>query len=124
MALPNFPNGLKEIFARIFGPNSYLADISDPALDNHWLVWDIIAAAYFIGEITNDCILLPHDKDLTKSGWFDRWIDVSVDYGPDFGRSNGYIVHGPVGTQKVRIVNAIDQDKFWKLVYAGLSPNK
>ena len=63
-------------------------------------------------------------KLILDSDMVDRWIDVSVDYGPDFGRSNGYIKQGPLGTQKVRIVNAIDQNKFWKLVYAGLSPAK
>ena len=124
MALPNLSPKLKDIMAKNFGPQTFLANISDPNLGEHWLVWDVISAAYLIGEITDNSILLPYSEDKTKSGYFDRWLDVSVDYGPDFGRSNGYIVQGPVGTQKVRIINAIDQDKFWKLVYEGLSPSK
>lgn len=124
MKLPNFPDGMKDIMAKNFGPKSFLANIADPNLGETWLVWDVIAAAYLIGEVTGDSILLPHSEDKTKSGYFDRWLDVSVDYGPDFGRSNGYEVQGPYGTQKVRIINAIDQEKFWKLVYAGLSPEK
>jgi inosine-uridine nucleoside N-ribohydrolase len=122
MALPNFPTGLKDIMAKNFGPGSFLANIADPKLGETWLVWDVISAAFLIGEVTGDSILLPFDKDTKKSGWFDRWLDVSVTYGPDFGRSNGYAVQGPLGTQKVRVINAIDQDKFWKLVYEGLSP--
>ena len=124
MGLPNFPQGLKDIMAKNFGPKSFLANIADPKLGETWLVWDVIAAAFLVGEVEGDSILLPFDKDKTKSGYFDRWLDVSVDYGPDFGRSNGYIQQGPLGTQKVRIINTIDQDKFWKLVYAGLSPVK
>ncbi len=121
MSLPHFPQGLKEIMARNFGPGSFLANISDPQLGESWLVWDTIAAAFLIGEVTGDSILLPFDKDKTKSGYFDCWLDVDADYGPDFGRSNGYMVQGPLGTQKVRIINTIDEEKFWRLVYDGLA---
>jgi inosine-uridine nucleoside N-ribohydrolase len=65
-------------------------------------------------------IILPYNKDLNKTGFMDWWIDVNAEYGPDYGRNSGYAVQGPAGTQKVRIVNAVDENAFWDLVYAGL----
>ncbi|MDR0764157.1 MAG: nucleoside hydrolase [Synergistaceae bacterium] len=85
-------------------------------------VWDAITAGVLIGEVNKTGIVLPHDGDLGKTGYMDWWLDVDSDYGVDYGRSLGYGLLGPVGTQKVRVVNAIDEDKFWELVYAGLDP--
>lgn len=55
----------------------------------------------------------------------ERYIDIDVNYGPNYGRSIGYhesrrrsLAHPenfPAGTQKVKIVFDIDRDAFWNL---------
>lgn len=59
----------------------------------------------------------------------ERYIDVDVNYGPNYGRSIGYHEsrrrslanpeNFPAGTQKVKIVFDINRDAFWDL-YVGL----
>jgi inosine-uridine nucleoside N-ribohydrolase len=45
-----------------------------------------------------------------------RWVDVNSDYNLDYGRSLGYHKQGPAGTQKARILLAIDEERFWNLM--------
>jgi len=67
------------------------------------LVWDTIAAAVVI-----DPTLIAEQET--------RWIDVNADYGLDYGRSLSYRKQGPAGTQRARILLAIDENRFWNLM--------
>jgi inosine-uridine nucleoside N-ribohydrolase len=67
------------------------------------LVWDTIAAAVVI-----DPALIVEEET--------RWVDVNSDYNLDYGRSLGYHKQGPAGTQKARILLAIDEERFWNLM--------
>jgi inosine-uridine nucleoside N-ribohydrolase len=73
--------------------------------DPHYtrLVWDTIAAAVVI-----DPTLIVKEET--------RWVDVNVDYGLDYGRSLGYHKQGPIGTQRARILFAIEEERFWNLM--------
>lgn len=66
-------------------------------------VWDTIAAAVVI-----DPALIVEEET--------RWIDVNSDYNLDYGRSLSYHKQGPAGTQKVRILLAIDEERFWNMM--------
>ena len=74
------------------------------------LVWDTIAAAVVI-----DPTLILEEET--------RWVDVNSDYGLDYGRSLGYRQQGPAGTQKARILLAIDEERFWNLMVELLTKN-
>ena len=114
--------GIKAMFETNYGPR-----YSTPS-DAKSFVWDCIAVAILLGELNGDNIVLPpkflhnglpeHD-----GGYMDWWIDVNSDYNIDYGRSPGYARQGPVGTQKVRIINAVNEEKFWNLLYTGLDPS-
>ena len=67
------------------------------------LVWDTIAAAVVI-----DPALITEEET--------RWVDVNSDYGLDYGRSLGYRRQGPSGTQKARILQSINEQRFWNLM--------
>jgi inosine-uridine nucleoside N-ribohydrolase len=112
--LPGIAPGIKAMFEKKY------AAFAAPGSTADSYVWDAITAGILIGEIDNNDIVLPYDENLDATGYFDWWIDVDTNYNIDYGRSLGYANQGPVGTQKVRIVNAVDGDKFWDLVYAGL----
>lgn len=73
-------------------------------------VWDTIAAAVVI-----DPTLIVKEQN--------RWIDVNVEYGLDYGRSLGYCGQGPAGTKKARILMAIDEQRFWDLMVDLLTKN-
>jgi len=66
-------------------------------------VWDTIAAAVVI-----DPALIVEEET--------RWIDVNSDYNLDYGRSLSYRKQGPVGTQKARILLAINEERFWNMM--------
>jgi inosine-uridine nucleoside N-ribohydrolase len=78
--------------------------------DPHYtrLVWDTIAAAVVI-----DPTLILEEET--------RWVDVNADYGLDYGRSLGYRKQGPIGTQRARILFAIEEERFWNLMVDLLS---
>ncbi|MDR1379277.1 MAG: nucleoside hydrolase [Synergistaceae bacterium] len=114
--LPGINPGIKAMFEKNY------ASFAAPNSTEDSYVWDAITAGVLIGEINNDDIVLPYDDDLSKTGYFDWWIDVNVDYNIDYGRSPGYKNLGPVGTQKVRVINTVNAEKFWNLVYSGLDP--
>ena len=75
-------------------------------------VWDALAAAIVI-------------KPEMATKLVDRFIDIDVTYGPDYGRSIGYHetrrrnlanpAEFPAGSQKVKILMDIDRDAFWNL---------
>ena len=67
------------------------------------LVWDTLAAAVVI-----DPTLIVKEET--------RWVDVNSEYGLDYGRSLGYGRQGPAGTQRARILLAIDEERFWNLM--------
>ena len=71
------------------------------------LVWDTIAASVVI-----DPSLIVEEET--------RWVDVNSDFNLDYGRSLGYRKHGPVGTQKARILMEIDEKRFWNLMVSLL----
>jgi hypothetical protein len=91
-------------------------------------VWDCIAVAILLGELNGDDIVLPakflhNGLPAHDGGYMDWWIDVNCEYTIDYGRSPGYARQGPVGTQKVRIINAVNEEKFWNILYTGLDPS-
>jgi len=45
-----------------------------------------------------------------------RWVDVNSEHGLDYGRSLGYKLKGPAGTQKARILMTINEPRFWNLM--------
>lgn len=75
-------------------------------------IWDALATAIFL-------------KPSLATQLVERYIDVDVTYGPNYGRSIGYHESRrrsfatpndfPAGTQKVKVLMAIDQSKFWDL---------
>ena len=90
------------MFRKIYGPSFK----RNPAFTR--LVWDTIAAAVVI-----DPTLIVEEET--------RWIDVNSDYGLDYGRSLGYARQGPAGTQRARILLAIDEERFWNLMVSLLT---
>ena len=101
----------KKIFERITAVKTPIAKMfkekygprfeKDP--DYTRLVWDTIAAAVVI-----EPALIVEEET--------RWVDVNSDYGLDYGRSLSYHKQGPAGTQKARILLAIDEERFWNLM--------
>lgn len=81
----------------IYGPRFE----ADPKRTSY--VWDTIAAAVII-----DPTLITEVET--------RWIDVNDEFGLDYGRSLGYKIQGPAGTQKADILFTIDEARFWDLV--------
>ncbi|MBA2304159.1 MAG: nucleoside hydrolase [Acidobacteria bacterium] len=83
---------------------------SDPKRQS--FIWDELTAA-----------ILLKPEIVTKME--ERYIDIDVNYGPNFGRSIGYHPsrrrslsspeNFPAGTQKVKIVFDINRDAFWDL---------
>jgi inosine-uridine nucleoside N-ribohydrolase len=106
----------KEIFERITAVDNpvtkFFKDKYGPNFekDSNYtrLVWDTIAAAVVI-----DPTLITEEET--------RWVDVNADYTVDYGRSLGYKKQGPVGTQEVRILYSIDEERFWKLMVDSLA---
>jgi inosine-uridine nucleoside N-ribohydrolase len=115
VSLPGIKPGIKAMFEKKYG-----ADYANPGSKAKSYVWDTIAAGILLGWLDGDDIILVPDKDFGKTGYLDWWLDINDDYGLDYGRSLGYAIQGPVGTQKVRIVTAVDENKFWEIVYKGL----
>lgn len=101
----------KAVFGRIAAAKTPIAEMFKAKYgpefrkDPHYtrLVWDTIAAAVVI-----DPTLIVKEET--------RWVDVNVDYGLDYGRSLGYHKQGPIGTQRARILFAIEEERFWNLM--------
>lgn len=63
-------------------------------------VWDTLAVAYVLDpSIATDIR--------------ERWVDIDVLFGANYGRSLGHAKNPPVGVQKAKVIFAIDQDRFW-----------
>jgi len=101
----------KAIFERITAVDTPIAELFKERYglwfernpDFSRLVWDTITAAVVI-----DPTLIVDEET--------RWVDVNSDYNLDYGRSLGYKGLGPAGTQKARILFAIDEERFWNLM--------
>ena len=101
----------KKIYERIVSTDTPIAELFRQKYgarfkrnDRHTQgVWDTIAAAVVI-----DPTLIIKEET--------RWVDVNAEYGLDYGRSLGYRGQGPAGTQKARILMAIDEQRFWSLM--------
>lgn len=75
-------------------------------------IWDALATAIFL-------------QPALATRLVDRFLDVDVTYGPNYGRSTGYHesrrrsfatpADFPAGTQKVKVLMDVDQPKFWNL---------
>jgi len=83
-----------ELYKSVFGPEF----AKNPGY--HSFTWDSLPALF-----------LAEPEIVTESR--DMWIDVDTHFGPDYGRALGYKKSPPVGTQKAKIVFAVDQKKFW-----------
>ncbi|MDO5674410.1 MAG: nucleoside hydrolase [bacterium] len=66
-------------------------------------VWDVLVAAALI-----DPDLITEERTLN--------IDVNTDYGLSYGQSLAYPKFSPPGTQPVRIITSIDEERFWNMV--------
>lgn len=68
-------------------------------------VWDVLVAAIII-----DPGLITEERTCA--------VDVNAEFGPSYGQALAYPGNGPQGSQKVRIVMAIDQERFWDMLTA------
>jgi inosine-uridine nucleoside N-ribohydrolase len=73
----------------------------DPGFSSY--IWDVLAAAVVI-----DPQIITWEETLP--------VDVNDQYGPGYGDTLAYRGFGPEGTQKARIVFAVDQDRLWPMV--------
>lgn len=73
----------------------------DPGFSSY--IWDVLAAAVVI-----DPLVITREETLP--------VDVNDQYGPGYGDTLAYRGFGPEGTQKARIVFAVDQDRLWPMV--------
>ena len=73
----------------------------DPGFSSY--VWDVLAAAVVI-----DPQVITREETLP--------VDVNDQVGPGYGDTMAYRGFGPEGTQKARIVFAVDQDRLWPMV--------
>jgi len=97
---------ITKLFRQIHGPRFE----RDPATRSY--VWDALTTAIFL-----------QPKIATRLD--DRFIDIDVTYGPNYGRSIGYHESRrrsldqpsdfPAGTQKVKVLVEIDRKAFWDL---------
>lgn len=110
-----FPNDVCEkvifdasVYQRIVASKGVIPDLYKTVLgpefdkdpNHHSFTWDSLPALYLVRPD-----LVTESKDL--------WVDVDAHFGPDYGRSIGYKKGAPVGTQKAKVVYAVDQKKFW-----------
>jgi inosine-uridine nucleoside N-ribohydrolase len=106
----------RKMFSRITAADTVIAQMFQDSYGPEFeknprgtrLVWDTIAAAVVI-----DPTLIVEQQT--------RWIDVNSDYTLDYGRSLGYKLQGPAGTQKARILMTIDEPRFWNLMVSLLT---
>lgn len=63
-------------------------------------IWDTITIAYLV-----DPSIVTDMREV--------WIDMDDTFGPNYGRSMGYYDNPPVGLQKAKFINRIDNEKFW-----------
>lgn len=68
-------------------------------------VWDVLVAAIII-----DPGLITEERTCA--------VDVNAEFGPSYGQALAYPGNGPQGSQKARIITAIDQERFWKMLTA------
>jgi len=97
---------ITRLFRQIHGPRFE----RDPR--SRSFIWDALATGIFL-------------QPSLATQLVDRYIDVDVTYGPNYGRSIGYHESRrrsfatpndfPAGTQKVKVLMAVDQPKFWDL---------
>ncbi|MDH0745332.1 nucleoside hydrolase [Pseudomonas sp. GD03842] len=88
------PGVIPDLYKAVLGP----AFDKDPHYQS--FTWDSLPALYLVYPE-----LVTASKDLN--------LDIDTHFGPDYGRSLGYAKGAPVGTQKAKVVYAVDQKKFW-----------
>jgi inosine-uridine nucleoside N-ribohydrolase len=103
-AAPETP--LTKLFRQIHGPRFE----RDPASRSY--VWDSLTAAIFL-------------QPAIATRLDERFLDIDVTYGPDYGRSIGYHrsrrrsldspADFPAGTQRVKVLMDVDRKAFWDL---------
>jgi len=101
---PDLP--IVKLFREVHGPRFE----KNPAARS--FVWDALAAAVVI-------------QPSIATRLEDRFLDIDTTYGPDYGRSIGYLESRrrsfatpedfPAGTQKVKVLFDIDRQQFWDL---------
>jgi len=74
----------------------------EAAPDSRQEIWDTITVAW---------LLDPTIATKTE----ERFVDVDVVFGPNYGRSVGHRRNPPAGVQKAKVILEIDQDRFWAL---------
>jgi inosine-uridine nucleoside N-ribohydrolase len=84
----------KNVLVQLFGENAEYT---------HY-IWDILVAAIIIDEtLITEEITLP--------------VDICTDYGHAYGQSMAYERQAPIGSQNARIIQTVDKDRLWKLIY-------
>jgi inosine-uridine nucleoside N-ribohydrolase len=104
VAAPETP--ITKLFRQVHGPRFE----RDAAARSY--VWDALTAAIFL-------------KPAIATTLDDRFLDIDVSYGPNYGRSIGYHpsrrrsfetpADFPAGTQKVKVLFDVDRKAFWDL---------
>ena len=97
---------ITKLFKQVHGPRFE----RDAAMRSH--IWDALATAIFL-------------QPGLATKLVDRFLDIDVTYGPNYGRSIGYHqsrrrsfetpADFPAGTQKVKVLLEIDQPAFWNM---------
>ena len=97
---------ITKLFKQVHGPRFE----RDAAARSH--IWDALATAIFL-------------QPSLATKLVDRFLDIDVTYGPNYGRSIGYHqsrrrsfdtpADFPAGTQKVKVLLEIDQPAFWNM---------
>ena len=97
---------ITKLFKQVHGPRFE----RDAATRSH--IWDALATAIFL-------------QPGLATKLVDRFLDIDVTYGPNYGRSIGYHqsrrrsfetpADFPAGTQKVKVLLEIDQPAFWNM---------
>lgn len=100
----------KDVFDQITAADTAVARMFEATYEQRFaddpnataFVWDTLAVAVMLDE-----------SIVTDS--FVAHLDVNADFGPDYGRSLGYLKNPPIGAQPATIVRRIDLNRFWEL---------
>jgi inosine-uridine nucleoside N-ribohydrolase len=106
---------ITKLFRQLHGPRFE----SDPARRSY--VWDALTAAIFL-------------RPAIATRLDDRFLDIDVTYGPNYGRSIGYHqsrrrsldspAEFPAGTQKVKVLMDVDRQAFWDLYVESMTKRR
>lgn len=106
----------KDVLDRIAGAGTLIATLFEANYREDFAedpnaraeIWDTIAVAYVL-----DPSIVTDLREV--------WLDVDVQFGPNYGRSLGHTKNPPQGVQKAKVIYDIDRERFWPLYVDLLS---